>query len=61
MLAEVFVTCPICKYRALLDHGDQHHFVEIGSRCKDQQGPETCPNLATALARAREALKRVEG
>jgi len=61
MLAEVFVTCPDCGYRALLDHGDVHHFVQIGRRCKHRQNPEKCPSLAPALAKAREALDWVEG
>jgi hypothetical protein len=60
MLARILVKCPQCRYRALLDHGDAHHLLEIGSHCKNGKTASDCPALAPALARARETLDRVE-
>ena len=60
MLAKVLVKCPQCRYRALLDHGDPQHMVEIGRHCKNGKTASDCPTLAPALARARESLDSVE-
>jgi len=60
MLAEVFVTCAKCGYRALLDHGKEH-IIDVDGHCKHENGPTNCPVLEPALRRAREALDEVGG
>jgi hypothetical protein len=59
-LAEVFVRCPKCGYRAMLDHGNQH-IIDIDGQCRHKQDPENCPVLRPALLKARKALDDVGG